>query len=371
MRMSRLVASVFVLFALTATAAAPGSSPAIGKRFAASGFPGSCAMSFDGEHVLSRYTSGYADVATQARYELDTIQPIASVSKTFIGLALAQLAVKDKLNLDAPIDEYLPWQVRNPRFPNTPITLRELATHTSSLIDTSVFLKGYEKGHEPSMSMRTFVRQYTDPRGKWFSPANFSDHKPGTHYQYSNFGADLAALVIEERTGEPFSRYVREHIFKPLGMHDTSYAYRASPMNATLYDGNGHALQPYTVVTYADGGIRTTCRDLTKYLQAVLRARAGQPSPLNAEAVAMALAPQFRPGHLPSGLDHPDQGLFWSYNAMMGIGHAGTDPGVASFAYIAPHANRGFVLLGNESTGDSPRLSTQIATIWKAWQPYK
>lgn len=340
--------------------------------FGTAGFPGSCAMSFDGRQVLSSYTTGYADAARRQKYDLDTVQPVASVSKTVIGVALAQLALEKKLDLDAPIDDYLPWKVRNPRFPSIPITLRELATHTSGLVDGSVYDKSYQDGHVPSMSMRDFVRRYTAPRGAWFSPSNFSDQKPGAHYEYSNLGADLAAVVIEYLTSEPFSRYATEHVFKPIGMDDTSYAYRAAAAHSVLFDDAGHALKPYVDVTYADGGMQTTCRDLTRYFQAVLRAREGKPSPLNAAAVAMALAPQFKPDALPSGLGHhPNQGLFWSYSPMTGIGHNGSDPGVTSYAWLAADKDRGFVFIANESVENNPHLAKSIPAIWQAWHPYR
>lgn len=340
--------------------------------FAAAGFPGSCAMSFDGKQVLSSYAIGYADAARRQKYDLDTVQPVASVSKTVIGLALAQLALEKKLDLDAPIEKYLPWKVRNPRFPSIPITLRELATHTSSLIDGQVYEKSYQDGHASNMSMREFLKRYTDPHGKWFNPANFSDQKPGTHYEYSNLGADLAAVAVEYITGEPFSRYATEHVFKPIGMNDTSYAYRPSARHSILFDGAGHALKPYIDVTYADGGMQTTCRDLTRYFQAVLEARSGAPSPLNAGAVAMALAPQFKPDAMPSGLGHhPNQGLFWSYSPMTGIGHNGSDPGITSYAWLALNKDRGFVFIANESVEDNPALLKSILTIWQAWHPYQ
>lgn len=374
MRIIQWLPSLMVVLAASAMADTPTSSQATADAFAASGFPGTCAMSFDGENVLTHYTSGYADVAKQQKYELNTIQPIASIGKTFVGLALARLAVEKKLDLDAPIDDYLPWKVRNPHFPNVPITLRELATHTSSLVDAPVYFdKNYEDGHTPSMSQLQFVKQYTDASGTWFSPANFSDNQPGTHHEYSNMGANLAAVVIEYRTGEPFDRYVNEHFFKPLGMKDTSYVYRASARNSTLYDGASRALKPYTEVNYADGRIRSTCVDMAKYFQAVLRARAGKSSPLSKNVVALALAPQFKSEHLPSGFDDhtPNQGLFWAYSAMTGIGHSGSDPGVSSFAYIAPDKDRGFVVLGNESLEDKPSLLKSIVAIWQVWRPYK
>ncbi|MBM7130628.1 serine hydrolase domain-containing protein [Dyella mobilis] len=349
---------------------APATSKNVQDAFAASGLPGGCAMSFDGSHVLTQYADGYADAARQKKYGVDTIQPIASVSKTVIGLVLAQLALKKQIDLDAPIDNYLPWKVRNPRFPNTPITLRELATHTSGLVDGPIYDKSYQDGHTPSMSMRDFVRRYTDPRGEWFSAANFSDNEPGAHYEYSNLGADLAAVIIGYKTGEPFSRYASEHVFQPLGMQDTSFAYHQSPRDTALFDGKGKALKPYTEVTYADGSMHTTCRDVTKYLQAVLRARAGESSPLDAAVVAMALAPQYQPGKLPSGLKHPNQGLFWSYNELVaGVGHNGSDPGVTSYAYVSLHGDRGFVFIANSSVEDNPAYGKGIMAIWKAWSP--
>lgn len=360
-----------IAFTVFASAVIPASSAAVAKTFSGSGLPGFCAESFSGKHVLDHYVGGYADATRKKKYDLNTIQPVASISKTVIGLALAQLAVKGEIDLDVPVDEYLPWKVRNPRFPKIPITLRELATHTSSLIDSPVYARAYQTGHQPRMSMREFVKLYTDPRGAWFSPANFAVAKPGTHYEYSNIGADLAAVVLEYVTGESFSRYASEHIFVPIGMKGTSYTYRASDMHSTLFGRNGHPLKPYALVTYADGGMQTSCNDLTQYFQAVLRARSGEPSPLSANVVRMALAPQFKAGALPSGLENPNQGLFWSFDKDVGIGHDGGDPGVASSAYLAFHHDRGFVFVTNTSVDDNPRYAKSLRGIWRAWHPLK
>ena len=78
---------------------------------------------------------GFADVASRRLMTADTPMNIASISKPILGITLLQLKDKGLLDLDADISAYLPFRVRNPHFPTAPITLRQLATHTSSIAD--------------------------------------------------------------------------------------------------------------------------------------------------------------------------------------------------------------------------------------------
>lgn len=82
---------------------------------------------------------GYADVAAQKPYTAHTIQNIGSVSKTLIGIALLKAQELGKLQLDDPVNDYLPFQVVNPFYPETPITIRQLSTHTSTILDTDFY----------------------------------------------------------------------------------------------------------------------------------------------------------------------------------------------------------------------------------------
>ena len=96
------------------------------------------------DKILYSKGFGYSDKLENKDYTENTIQNIASISKTFIGIALLKAQELGKLNLDDPINNYLPFNVINPRFPNTAITIRHLATHTSSIIDPSRYEKnGY------------------------------------------------------------------------------------------------------------------------------------------------------------------------------------------------------------------------------------
>src|SRR5262245_34628378 len=105
-------------------------SAALDEAARKSTLPGFCAASFTKDRVIVETASGHARTAEPRPYTLDAIQPVASISKTLIGLALADLALRKKVDLDAPIERVVPWAIRNPRFPETPLTLRQLATHT-------------------------------------------------------------------------------------------------------------------------------------------------------------------------------------------------------------------------------------------------
>ena len=106
------------------------------KLYPTTKLPGIAVAMVNADQVLFQQGLGHADIATNRPFEPTTILNIGSISKTFIGVALMQLADEGKLNLDSDINKYLPFPVRNPRFPDTPITIRHLATHTSGIADT-------------------------------------------------------------------------------------------------------------------------------------------------------------------------------------------------------------------------------------------
>ena len=78
---------------------------------------------------------GQSDILNNNKFTPETIHTIASISKTFIGVSIMKLVESGKLNLDAPINDILPFQISSPHFPTVPITVRHLVTHTSSLND--------------------------------------------------------------------------------------------------------------------------------------------------------------------------------------------------------------------------------------------
>lgn len=101
-------------------------------------------VSIVNEHkTLYQNGFGFSDIKAKKPYTENTIQNIASISKTLLGVSLLKAQELGKLNLNDPVEKYLPFEVRNPYHPELPITINHLATHTSTIIDTEFYDKSY------------------------------------------------------------------------------------------------------------------------------------------------------------------------------------------------------------------------------------
>ncbi len=148
---------------------------------------------------------------------------VASISKTVTALAVMQLAERGLLDLDADVSDVLGWQLRNPHWPDTPITPRMLLTHTSSLRD----------GETYTFPPTTALRDVFQPGSAFYEEgAHFAgrsihaDHTPGHFFSYCNLGFGVLATLIECIIGERFDRFVAQHVLAPLGV-DASFNVRS------------------------------------------------------------------------------------------------------------------------------------------------
>ncbi|MEM1320540.1 MAG: serine hydrolase domain-containing protein [Bacteroidota bacterium] len=153
----------------------------------------------DQDKVLYTNGFGFSDAENQQPYSKNTLQNIASVSKTFIGIALLKAQELGKLNLDDPVSKHLSFDVVNPNFPDQPITIRQLATHTSSITDGAIYnKKAYvlkspadsldaEKMEIPKefnlpttkTAMKPFLMDVLDKKGKWYVDSIYLNEAPG------------------------------------------------------------------------------------------------------------------------------------------------------------------------------------------------
>ena len=137
---------------------------------------------------------GYADIDKSIKTDTNTIYRIASISKSITASAIMKLYEEGKFKLDDDINDYLNgFEVRNPNFPDEKITFRMLLTHTSSMIDGDTYSTIYDI-------------------------QDFGDYKPGDQFEYSNYGYNLLATLIEQISNQDFEDFVQENIFKPLNM---------------------------------------------------------------------------------------------------------------------------------------------------------
>ena len=122
---------------------------------------------------------------------------LASVSKTVMATALMQLVQKGHVDLQADVDSYLPFRVRNPQHRGRIITPWMLLTHTSSIRDAWTTLDAsYVRGDSP-VPLASFVRGYFTPGERYWRANDFYDFAPGAAYRYANMGATLAAYLVQ------------------------------------------------------------------------------------------------------------------------------------------------------------------------------
>ena len=241
--------------------------------------PGVAACCIKDTLIIWTGTYGYANIEDSIEVADTTVFKVASVSKPFTGTALMQLWEKGFFNLDDNINNYLPFEVIHPLFPNDSITFRMLLTHTSSIADNvdvwdSVFFWG---GDSP-MDMGWFLEQYLTIGGIYYDEdLNFTAWAPGAGSQYGNIATALAGYLVESMTGILFDQWCDDSIFIPLDMNETSWFLAGLDSNNVAmhyyYNDTTDTYLPYGyygVPFYPCGQLYSSSLQLARFLIAFL-----------------------------------------------------------------------------------------------------
>lgn len=262
---------VFVLFIATAgTAQVPdkakviaGAERAFEKATKTNSMPApGCAVgvSLNGESVFEK-AFGMAEMEHNVPNTPQTIFESGSVAKQFTATALVMLQQDGKLSIDDPVRKYVP------EFPeyDKPVTIRHLLNHTAGLRDwgSVMALTGAGRGDRvvtQDIAFDVIIRQKA------------LDFTPGAEYSYSNSGYNLAAVIVERVSKQKFADFLKERIFKPLGMNHSSIRddyRRLVPGRAQAYsrdsDKSPWQLNMPIMNVYGNGGMLTTVGDWLKW----------------------------------------------------------------------------------------------------------
>nr|WP_019036949.1 serine hydrolase domain-containing protein [Psychroflexus tropicus] len=229
------------------------------------------------------------------RYTPNTTQNIASISKTLIGISLLKAQELGKIELNDPINKYLPFKIINPNYPDKPILIKHLAYHTYSIIDVDeVYSKSYvlkKSEHNDNegvydwfsrpkdkISLIEFIENSLTENGKWYAKEIFANTKPGEIREYSNIGAALCAQIIEFATGQDYRSFTKDYILKPLKM--TSSGWSSKDIDTTnysrLFANKEMLIAEYSLITYPDGGFITSNNDLGLFLTELMKGYKGE-----------------------------------------------------------------------------------------------
>lgn len=158
-------------------------------------------IAFDRRGETAVVAEGLADAAVNRAVTPDDPVRVASISKLVTAIAVLRLVEAGTLDLDADVSRVLGWRLRNPAFPDAPITLRLLLSHRSSLTDNRDYV----------LPLDADMRAVLEDPAAWDAA-----HAPGSYFRYTNFNFPVIAAVMERTSGERFDRLMERLVLKPL-----------------------------------------------------------------------------------------------------------------------------------------------------------
>ena len=201
------------------------SRSSIGQLLIDAHIPGAVILVVNATDILYEQTFGYHSLLPLRSMDANrSIFALASLSKTFIAVAVMQLVESHVLDLDADINQYLsvPLQrIFHPLYPSHSITLRQLLSHSASIKRNDQMEATLTDIGDRALTPAALVNAcytYLNPNA-----SNWLSYPPGSVTMYSNIGSSLAALVVERETRVPYDTYVKEKILRPLGIDKSGF----------------------------------------------------------------------------------------------------------------------------------------------------
>ena len=293
---------------------------------------------------------GLKDAETKTPLSNENIFRIASISKSFSATAIMQLVEDKKISLDQDVSELIGFKVRNPKFPETVITLRLMLSHLSSINDS----QGYFSldSINPSKSVN------------WYKCYN--NYEPGKKYEYCNLNFNMIGTIIEKVSGERFDNYIQNHILKPLQLYGGYYVNELDKSKfATIYEyqpdaakfvvsPNAYAPRTTEVAAYQmgystpifspTGGMKISAKDLATYM--MMHANYGKYNGVKIISKKSSKLMQTAVSGLePYGFALEAPGSI--INGQKLIGHTGFAYGLFSAMFFNPQEKYGIVVISN------------------------
>lgn len=321
------------------------------------GAPGvSVALGRDGKLLLAK-AYGLANVEHQVPTTNDTVFRTASICKMFTAVSILQLAEQGKLDLDAPVASYFP----NLHKDDWTFTTRQLLGHLAGV-------RHYKSSRE-SMSTRYF----SDVQSALSTFANDPLlHRPGSQYKYSSFGYNLLGAIVEQRSGESYADYFRQHIGQVAGMQHTQvdnhfriiphrsagyirmqrkdnvpWAARRDFERGELYNAAMHD----TSMKVPGGGMLSTPTDLIHFAHALL----------DESLVSNETKQQMWTEQKTNSGEGTSYGLgFRLYDNQKIVGHSGGQCGVSTQLLINPETGSSAVVMCNLENADLYSLTRAL-----------
>lgn len=284
-------------------------------------FPAALAAVRTSDGRTRNYTAGVATLGTKRTPPVDGRVRIGSNTKTFVATVVLQLVGEDKVDLDEPIETYLPNLIRGDGIDGRQITVRQVLQHTSGL-------PGYVDDIAPDF----FLLQHTyfEPRDLLdLALADKASFEPGTTWEYSNTNYLVAGLLIQKVTGRPVAEEITNRIIVPLQLRDTYFprvgeqGIRGRHPHGYYTDDPDKPLQDVTRMdpswAWAAGAMISSPSDTNRFFTALLAGDLLRPAELDQMRTTVPASPILAYGLGLMSWDLPCGDRVW--------GHGGDIPG--------------------------------------------
>jgi CubicO group peptidase (beta-lactamase class C family) len=312
---------------------------------------------------------GHSNLLTRQKTTQDKVYMIASLTKTVTATALLQLYEQGLFDLDDDVNDYLDFEVRNPYYPEIPITFRMLLAHQSSLSGSKYLTYYLQLCYLKNINRYPYpmIREIIYPEGSLFINSIWNDYAPGSDSDYSSFSFILLEHLVEVISKQKFSNYCKEKIFDPLKMENTSFHLKDFNRNqlAVSYIDIGpiYIPLPFTEGLYGMGGLKSSIDDFSHYL--IAHMNGGEWNGiriLNESTIKMMHTPQY-PNSSDGGTKYGLGWFIWNGSDSWGFnphGHSGRGYGMTASMEINQSYDWGIAFFVNNAMDFSKKIQTYV-----------
>ena len=315
----------------------------------------SLSIAFYKDDFFWKKSYGYADLEHKIPATPDTRYRLASISKPITAIGILKLMQEGKLRLDDEVQKYVPYFPRK----RWPVTIRHLLGHLSGI---SHYRNYDEEGH--------FKKHFTTEESIDVFKDWMLEHEPGTKYNYTTYGFNLLGAVIEGASGKPYVEYMRENIWIPLGMNNTTMdiADDIIENRASGYrriDGEVKNCEFIDISSrFAGGGIRSTAVDLINLSMGLDK---GKVISLENQ-MKMYTSMVTKEGRV------TEYGMGWSVDFIQGfwnVSHGGGQQGTSTYLLRFPGEKFAVAVMCNEEGRNTSMYARLISALVLGAYPYR
>lgn len=313
---------------------------------------------------------GYADLERSRPMTVDAVFRAESISKPVTAWGVMRLVEQGRIELDAPLVQYLDDFELPASGPDTrAVTVRRLLSNSAGLPLGPI---GPDTEYAPG-SIPPSLREYLSQEVRL-------TRDPGTEFEYSNVGFNALELLVEEVTGRDFAAYMADEVLGPLGMHRARFGWAEAlrPYMPTGYELQGTPVPPYIYPAVASGGLLAPVEDIARFVQAELTSHATKdadapaPTILSRESIRLLHTPHMDMSGL-FGVVADAYGLGHFLETLPGgqqaVWHGGQGHGWMTHFHALPESGAGIVILTNSER--SWPLMAQVLRDWAQWNGFE